>query len=106
MKIRSACGDTEYINHGPLSRAERVITINVPLFEKLRDIIFFCGTITITIKKSRHPQNVPRNGSQKKIISLSVHILSGGARVQFPDDAVEYLAFGEKYWDILGYKDI
>jgi len=22
------------------------------------------------------------------------------------DDAVQYLAFGEKYWDILGYKDI
>ncbi len=24
-----------------------VITINVPLFKKLRDIIFFCGTITL-----------------------------------------------------------
>ncbi len=23
------------------------ITINVPLFKKLRDIIFFCGTITL-----------------------------------------------------------
>ena len=31
----------------------------------------------------------------------SVHILSGGARVRFPDDAVQYLAFGEKYWDIM-----
>ncbi len=26
---------------------EHVITINVPLFKKLRDIIFFCGTITL-----------------------------------------------------------
>ena len=25
----------------------RVLTINVPLFKKLRDIIFFCGTITL-----------------------------------------------------------
>ncbi len=24
-----------------------IITINVPLFKKLRDIIFFCGTITL-----------------------------------------------------------
>ncbi len=24
-----------------------LITINVPLFKKLRDIIFFCGTITL-----------------------------------------------------------
>jgi hypothetical protein len=24
-----------------------VLTINVPLFKKLRDIIFFCGTITL-----------------------------------------------------------
>ncbi len=31
----------------------------------------------------------------------SVHILSGGARVRFPDDAVQYLAFGEKYWDVM-----
>jgi hypothetical protein len=23
-----------------------------------------------------------------------------GARVRFPDDAVQYLAFGEKYWDL------
>ena len=47
------------------------ITINVPLFKKLQDIIFFCGTITFLAisrdilrgsKKSRPPQNVPRNG--------------------------------------------
>ncbi len=25
----------------------------------------------------------------------------GGARVRFPDDAVQYLAFGEKYWDVM-----
>ncbi len=31
----------------------------------------------------------------------SVHILSGGARVRFPADAVQYLAFGEKYWDVM-----
>ena len=31
----------------------------------------------------------------------SVHILSGGAWVRFPDDAVQYLAFGEKYWDVM-----
>jgi hypothetical protein len=24
-----------------------ILTINVPLFKKLRDIIFFCGTITL-----------------------------------------------------------
>ncbi len=28
-------------------RPKRKITINVPLFKKLRDIIFFCGTITL-----------------------------------------------------------
>jgi hypothetical protein len=48
------------------------LTINVPLFKKLRDIIFFCGTITFW-----PPQNVPRNGSKsycpktKKIMSQS-----------------------------------
>ena len=26
---------------------EAKITINVPLFKKLRDIIFFCGTVTL-----------------------------------------------------------
>ncbi len=31
----------------------------------------------------------------------SIHILSGGARVRFPDDAVQYLAFGEKYWVVM-----
>ncbi len=31
----------------------------------------------------------------------SVHILTGGARVRFRDDAVQYLAFGEKYWDVM-----
>ncbi len=31
----------------------------------------------------------------------SVHILSGGARVQIPADAVQYLAFGEKYQDVM-----
>jgi hypothetical protein len=53
---------------------------NVPLFKKLWDIIFFCGTITLWAisrdilrgprlfwpkgsKKSWPPQNVPRNGS-------------------------------------------
>jgi hypothetical protein len=25
----------------------------------------------------------------------------GGALVRFPDDAVQYLAFGEKYWDVM-----
>ncbi len=25
----------------------KILTINVPLFKKLRDIIFFCGTITL-----------------------------------------------------------
>ncbi len=25
----------------------------------------------------------------------------GGARVRFTDDAVRYLAFGEKYWDVM-----
>jgi hypothetical protein len=25
----------------------------------------------------------------------------GGARVRFPDDAIQYLAFGEKYWDLI-----
>ncbi len=27
-----------------ISNSELIITINVPLFKKLRDIIFFCGT--------------------------------------------------------------
>ncbi len=27
-------------------------------------------------------------------------ISAGGARVRFPDDAVQYLAFGEEYWDV------
>ncbi len=31
----------------------------------------------------------------------SVHILSGGVQVRFPADAVQYLAFGEKYWDVM-----
>ncbi len=35
------------------------------------------------------------------LFSYSVHILSGGACVRFPDDAVQYLAFGEKYWDVM-----
>jgi hypothetical protein len=26
---------------------KEILTINVPLFKKLRDIIFFCGTITL-----------------------------------------------------------
>ena len=30
----------------------------------------------------------------------SAHILSGGAQVRFPDNAVQYLTFGEKYWDV------
>ncbi len=29
------------------NRCPNKITINVPLFKKLRDIIFFCGTITL-----------------------------------------------------------
>ena len=36
-----------------------IVTINVPLFKKLRDIIFLGGS-----KKSRPPQKVPRNGSK------------------------------------------
>ncbi len=33
---------------GPILRIfKSLITINVPLFKKLRDIIFFCGTITL-----------------------------------------------------------
>ncbi len=35
----------ENILHG--SSLTLRITINVPLFKKLRDIIFFCGTITL-----------------------------------------------------------
>jgi hypothetical protein len=35
------------------------------------------------------------------MVEPSVHILSGGAQVRFPDDAVQYLAFGEKYWDVM-----
>ncbi len=31
----------------------------------------------------------------------SIHILSGRAWVRFPDYAVQYLAFGEKYWDVM-----
>ncbi len=25
----------------------------------------------------------------------------GGAQVRFPDDVIQYLAFGEKYWDVM-----
>jgi hypothetical protein len=32
-------------NSGENTKREKKITINVPLFKKLRDIIFFCGTI-------------------------------------------------------------
>ncbi len=38
----------------------RVLTINVPLFKKLRDIIFFCGTLKF-IKLLSHKKNyVPK----------------------------------------------
>jgi hypothetical protein len=49
-----------------------LLTINVPLFKKLRDIIFFWWDNHFMShfeghfegsKKSRPPQNVPRNGS-------------------------------------------
>jgi hypothetical protein len=50
---------------------ENILTINVPLFKKLRDIIFFdplnCPSLRSGqfkgSKKSWPPQNVPRNGS-------------------------------------------
>jgi hypothetical protein len=49
------------------------LTINVPLFKKMRDIIFFLRDNNFLShfkghfegsKKSRPPQNVPRNGSR------------------------------------------
>jgi hypothetical protein len=41
--MRTKPGEEEYMRSG---QGEE-ITINVPLFKKLRDIIFFCGTITL-----------------------------------------------------------
>jgi hypothetical protein len=39
--------NTVYIHPCLSSPNIRILTINVPLFKKLRDIIFFCGTITL-----------------------------------------------------------
>jgi hypothetical protein len=52
--------------------SKHLITINVPLFKKLRDIIFFLRDNNFLSHfkghfegaKSRQPQNVPRNGSK------------------------------------------
>ena len=41
-------GDMEMVaGRGGVQKGRERLTINVPLFKKLRDIIFFCGTITL-----------------------------------------------------------
>jgi len=44
---------------GTRSKTQVKITINVPLFKKLRDIIFFCGTINLGVKKVEAPSKCP-----------------------------------------------
>ncbi len=39
--------DGNYVPRACTVRVESIITINVPLFKKLRDIIFFGGRITL-----------------------------------------------------------
>jgi hypothetical protein len=47
IRFDSALSDPALCTGLSLARDKYVITINVRLFKKLRDIIFFCGTITL-----------------------------------------------------------
>ncbi len=51
------------------------ITINVPLFKKLRDIIFFCGTITLCARDNLRGQKSlgPSKCPSKWLIKLLSH---------------------------------
>jgi hypothetical protein len=35
------------------------------------------------------------------IITINVPLFKKLQDIRFPDDAVQYLAFGEKYWDVM-----
>ena len=63
------------------NRALYNITINVPLFKKLRDIMFFCGTITLLAisrdnlrgQKSLGPLKLSREMDHKVILLQKKH---------------------------------